>query len=191
MGVVGDTSTKLARRGDRRDEVTTMKAWVISIGSFDAVKSTDMIDEVVISLVSVRRTGSYVKSYIEDLVSIFRSNLDKQCKKSCYINARTDILAKVDGEGCVSYVDHPYVFIGQKADILSVDNTGPVSWITWKGINYLRFEVDPVTCKYKKSEDVNPPVKHAPQANFYLHNVFSRERYPKGSKMTRFIETLT
>ena len=155
-----------------------MKAWVISIMSFDAAKSADAVNEVVLLLVSARRTGSDIKCYVELLASMFRTNLKEQLASSSYLNKKSTVIAK-RSEGYVAYFDQPYLFQAERSEILGIDDKGGVQWIKWKRLPYVRFDIDSSTGNCNEVKEVIPQPRCAPQAAIgsQLSRVFSKHMY--------------
>jgi len=146
-----------------------MKSWVISISSREAWKS-DTVGEVVIALISGRRTERFVKSYIENLASILCRSLGAQKAEAAYNNSTPCLNVQDDNGCCLYFSQHPYTIQGQKSEIIALEDVNGVSWLKWKGVKYSRFKPDPLTHQIGKVEDVDPPIKECPQANFGLNN---------------------
>jgi hypothetical protein len=157
-----------------------MKAWVVSVTSLEALKGhPDTVGEVVIALVPARRTSRFIKSYIETLVSILRTSLDEQRIAVTHVRTRPKHIARIDSNVSVSCFDHPYLFKGQKSDIISFSTVDCVSRIQWQGIPFTQVEEDLITHQLRTIAEITPPINEAPQANFGLANwhVFANNRY--------------
>jgi hypothetical protein len=152
-----------------------MKAWVISISSLEAWKS-DTVGEVVIALISGRRTERFVKSYIENLASILCRSLGAQKAEAAYNNSTSRPYVHDDNGCCLYFYEAPYTIQGQKSEIMAIADVNGVSWLKWKGVKYSRFIPDHKIGRV----DVDPPLKECPQAKFGLNTraMFSKNSYP-------------
>jgi len=158
-----------------------MRAWVISIVSFDALKPHDYenISEVALAIVSARRKISFVIDCVTIIKTILLTPLFKQAEMSQYNHPfiNTEIY---NDFGCqISWFHHPFQIIAQRSHVIDVDEINGWPWLRWRGVEYYRFLESPVTRQFETKEKVEPRLKFAPQAKFGVNSesMFAKTTY--------------
>ena len=148
-----------------------MKAWVIQITTLNAAKPVKNNIRV-IALVSARRNVDFIKQYVENIYFILRMNLEGQKETAKYSKPYVPIKA-TSHSGCVVYcVNNPYYFIGELSEIIECREQNGVYWLKWKGVQYQKYSVDPITHYPVSLGEENPPIREAPQVDFQIVNFF-------------------